>query len=100
MNDGDRPDAAMLHDHHITVGMCANLINITSVYLDAPSGSGEEVLAELALHEAMLTASTLPPDAIGNLLLGLTTLIAATGDEEEMQRWFDHQAEMIREAME
>jgi hypothetical protein len=100
MSDGPKLSQEMLLAHHENIGIAANLLNITSVYLGAPEGSGEEEVSEQALQEAIMIASAMQPEAIGNLLLAFTSLICATAPDDEVQRWFDHQAEALREAME
>jgi S-methylmethionine-dependent homocysteine/selenocysteine methylase len=96
----DIPDAEALRQHHTNIGIVAALINMTSAYLNSPDGSGEEEMAELELADAIQRMSQMPEEIIGNALLALTSLIVGVAEPEEVQAWFDHQAQKIAEAME
>jgi len=95
-----KPDEAEIIAHNIAVSIVARLINATSGYLDSPSDSLEEQMAERNL-EALVqaTVETLSPESMGAIIMTFTTLIVATVDEAEAQKWFDHQAEMVRSVL-
>lgn len=95
-----RSDPDMIRNHHASIGITAGLINMTSAYLTAEVNSPEEVLGEQELSDAMHRASNLPQETIGNVLLGLCSLICAVAEPDDVQGWFDHQSRMIAEAME
>lgn len=95
----DFMDEATLRAHHTTIGAVAGLINLTSAYMGAPDGSGAEEIAEGELTGAIDAVSRLSPEKIGNAILAFTSLIVAVADPDDVQEWFNQQAQKIAEAL-
>jgi hypothetical protein len=85
--------------HAYAIQTMGALINLTSVYLEAPDGSGAEEVGEEALTEAVAAAIHRGPEFAGHMILNLTSLIIEAGDQERVQQWFNQQAEAIEAAL-
>jgi hypothetical protein len=92
-------DKRTVMSHAGIVGLSGELLNIAGAYLGAPEGTEEEQAAEDALTAFLTGVVTLDDDSMSNLLLALASLIVATAPQDDVQAWFDNQAERIAEAL-
>ncbi|WKW87085.1 hypothetical protein SEA_NICOLE72_48 [Microbacterium phage Nicole72] len=87
-------DRSDVEDHAVTVQLAGQLINSTSAYLTAPTGSPEEKAAEDYL-DMLASRIASSPDAAGRVLLAMASLLVGTADQDEVQKWFTEQSAHI-----
>lgn len=90
---------ADVRTHAVNMSIAGTLINLSGKHLTAPEGTEAEVEAESELDEFMERIVNLGPDTAAGVLLVFASLITQTGDEAEVQRWFDEQGKHIAAAL-